>query len=59
MVSLDQFLKSLKEKYENKSIDELIQEISNKANIDMNIIDTKTKVKFTRYVTYFKQVFIM
>jgi hypothetical protein len=59
MVSLEQFLKGLKERYEGKSIEELIYEVSSKANIDMNSIDIETKSKFTRYITYFKQVSVI
>jgi hypothetical protein len=50
---------TLKQHYSDKTIDELIKEISIKANINMNIIDTETKGKFTRYITYFKQVSIL
>jgi hypothetical protein len=59
MITLDQFLKGLKERYEGKSVEELIEEVSNKANINMNSIDIETKSKFTRYITYFKQVCVI
>jgi hypothetical protein len=56
MISLDQFLNGLKQHYANRTTEELITEVANKASIDLNKIDQETKTKFIRYITYFKQV---
>ena len=56
MVSLEQFLTGLKQQYSDKTANELIIEVAKKANVDLNTIPEETKLKFVRYITYFKQV---
>jgi hypothetical protein len=56
MVSLDQFLSGLKQHYADKSVNELITEVANKANINLETISDEIKTKFIRYISYFKQV---
>lgn len=56
LVSLDQFLGGLKQHYNNKPVNELVNEVASKANINLETIDQETKNKFTRYIQYFKTV---
>lgn len=53
--NLQTFLIGLKQ-YQNKTIDVLINDISNKADINIEIITKEQKDKFIRYITYFKEV---
>lgn len=51
--TLDKFITGLTQ-YKDKTMAQLINDICLKANIDLNSIDEPTKVKFTRYIEYFK-----
>lgn len=53
--TLDKFLTGLAQ-YKDKTMAQLINEICLKSNIDLNKIDEPTKVKFTRYIEYFKEL---
>jgi hypothetical protein len=56
VVSLDQFLTGLKQQYSDKTANELIQEVAKKSGVNLHEINEDTKLKFVRYITYFKQV---
>jgi hypothetical protein len=56
MVSLDQFLTGLKQQYANKTANKLIQKVAKKSGVNLHKINEDTKLKFVRYITYFKQV---
>lgn len=53
--NLETFLVGLKQ-YQNKTIDDLINDICKKADIDLLTISSEQKEKFIRYITYFKEV---
>ena len=55
MTSLAGFLDRLRH-HKHQSNDELINEMAKVANIDLNSIDPDVKVKFVRYLTYFRKV---